>query len=77
MPGLGDPRESLLGPARAAAIAFVVTAAVKLGVDPLPLVLEAAICGVIAIATYAIVCFRMGVRDADLLLRPVRRLIWR
>lgn len=77
VPGLGDPRESLLGPARAAAIAFVVTAAVKLGVDPLPLVLEAAICGVIAIATYAIVCFRMGVRDADLLLRPVRRLIWR
>lgn len=77
VPGLGDPRRSLLGPARAAALAFVVTAAVKLGVDPLPLLLEAIICGGIAVAVYAIVCFRTGVRDADLLLRPIRRLIWR
>ena len=77
VPGLGDPRTTLLDPARAAAVAFVVTAAVKLGVDPLPLLIEAAICGAVAVATYTIVCFRIGVRDADLLLRPARRLIWR
>ncbi|MEM7142366.1 MAG: murein biosynthesis integral membrane protein MurJ [Actinomycetota bacterium] len=77
VPGLRDPRRSLLGPARAAAAAFVVTAAVKLVVDPLPLLFEAAIRGVFAVGAYAIVGFRTGVTDANLILRPLRRAIWR
>lgn len=77
VPGLGDPRRSLLGPGPAAATGFVVTAAVKLAVEPLPVFFEAAVCATAAVATYAIVGFRTGVRDADLLLRPVRRVIWR
>ncbi|MEZ5165766.1 MAG: murein biosynthesis integral membrane protein MurJ [Acidimicrobiales bacterium] len=77
VPGLADATRSLRPPATAAAVAFVVTAAVKLVVAPLPLLLEAAICGSVAVLTYTIVCFRTGVRDADLVLRPIRRLIWR
>ncbi|MFT5202188.1 MAG: putative peptidoglycan lipid II flippase [Candidatus Aldehydirespiratoraceae bacterium] len=77
VPGLGDPRHSLRRPAAAAAVAFVVTALAKLAVAPLPLLIEAGICLGLAVATYTIICFRIGVRDADLLLRPARRIIWR
>ena len=77
LPGLGDPRAPLLGPATAAAIAFVVTAATKLAVSPLPLLAEAVICLSVAVITYTVLCFRTGIRDADLLLRPVRRALWR
>jgi putative peptidoglycan lipid II flippase len=77
LPGLGDPRGPLLGPATAAAVAFVVTAATKLAVSPLPLLAEAVICLSVAVITYTVLCFRTGIRDADLLLRPVRRALWR
>lgn len=77
VPGLEDPRRSLRGPAVAAAFAFVATAVTKLVVEPLPLLIEAAIVGAVALLSYLIVCFRTGVRDADLLLRPARRVIWR
>jgi len=75
--GLEDPRRSLVGPATAAAGAFVLTAAVKLVAAPLPLLIEAIIVGAVAVTAYTILCFRIGVRDADLLLRPARRVIWR
>jgi putative peptidoglycan lipid II flippase len=77
VPELGDPRTSLLAPAVAAAGAFVLTTAVKLAAGPLPLLIEAVVVGFVAVAAYAVICFRTGVRDADLLLRPVRRIIWR
>jgi putative peptidoglycan lipid II flippase len=77
IPGIADPRTSLFGPAKAAAIAFVATALVKIGVESLPLLLEAAIVGFVAISVYAIAAFRGGVRDSNLILRPVRRMIWR
>jgi putative peptidoglycan lipid II flippase len=77
IPSLGDPRRSLGGPAMAAAAAFLLTAAVKLVADPLPLLIEAALVGFVALFAYTTICFRTGVRDADLLLRPVRRAIWR
>jgi putative peptidoglycan lipid II flippase len=77
VPGLGDPRHTLRGPARAAALSFVLTAALRLVIEPLPLVLEAAVAVGIAVTAYTLLCFRSGVRDADLLLRPVRRAIWR
>ena len=77
VPGITDPRQSLVGPAMAAAGAFVLTAAVKILAAPLPLLLEAALVGVVALGAYVILCFRTGVRDADLILRPVRRIIWR
>ncbi len=77
VPDLGDPRRSLRGPVVAAAAAFVVTAAVKLIAAPLPLLFEAAVVGAVALFAYTTICFRTGVRDAHLLLRPVRRIIWR
>ena len=49
----------------------------KLVADPLPLLIEAAVVGFVALFAYTTICFRTGVRDADLLLRPVRRAIWR
>ena len=42
-----------------------------------PLDGKAVVVGVVAVGTYTVICFRSGVRDADLLLRPARRLIWR
>jgi putative peptidoglycan lipid II flippase len=77
VPGLGDPRRTLIGPATAAAVSFALTAALRLVIDPLPLLLEAAIAVGLAVTLYTVLCFRLGVRDAELLLRPVRRLIWR
>jgi putative peptidoglycan lipid II flippase len=77
VPGLGDPRNSLRRPATAAAIAFVLTTGVKLIAEPLPLLIEAAVVGGVALMSYLIICFRTGVRDADLLLRPARKIIWR
>ena len=64
-------------PARAAAVAFLVATAVKLGVDPIPALVSAPIVVGAGVATYAIVCHRTEVSDAELLLRPARRLIWR
>lgn len=77
VPGLGDPRRSLFGPGTAAAVAFVVTALVKLVAAPLPLLFEALVVGGVAVFVYTVTCFRTGVRDAHLLLRPVRRVLWR
>ncbi|MEZ5243946.1 MAG: murein biosynthesis integral membrane protein MurJ [Acidimicrobiales bacterium] len=77
VPGIDDPRSSLVGPAVAAAGAFVLTAGVKLLAAPLPLLIEAVVVGTVAVAAYVVLCFRAGVRSADLILRPVRRLIWR
>ncbi|MEQ8842508.1 MAG: murein biosynthesis integral membrane protein MurJ [Acidimicrobiales bacterium] len=77
VPGIADPRRSLVGPAVAAAGAFVLTAAIKLVAAPLPLLIEAVVVGAVAVAAYVILCFRTGVRSADLILRPVRRMIWR
>jgi putative peptidoglycan lipid II flippase len=77
VPGIDDPRTSLVGPAVAAAGAFVLTAAVKLLAAPLPLLIEAVLVGAVALSAYVILCFRAGVHSADLILRPVRRIIWR
>lgn len=64
-------------PARAAALAFVVTAALKLLVDPVPVLLAAPVVVGTAIVVYATTCHRTGVTEAEMLLRPARRLIWR
>lgn len=77
VPGLDDARRTLLGPALPAAIAFAATAVLKLVAAPLPLLIEAGVCVGFAIALYVILCFRTGVRDADMVLRPIRRVIWR
>ena len=77
VPSLPDPRHTLLRPGVAAAVSFALTAAIKLGVDGLPLLLEAVIVVAAGVAVYAVVGHRLGVRDSQLLLGPVRRLIWR
>ena len=77
VPALVDPRSTLLRPAIAAALAFVATAALKLGVDGLPLLLEAAVVIPAAVLIYLIIGFRIGVRDTHLLLSPIRRAVWR
>ncbi len=77
VPGLGDPRLTMVGPATAAAVAFASTAALRLLLDPLPLLIEAVVALGLAVTIYTVLCFRLGVRDADLLLRPARRIIWR
>ena len=77
VPSLDDPRRSLLRPAVAGALAFALTAAIKLGVDGLPLIPEAIVVVGAGVALYALIGHRVGVRDSRLLLAPVRRLIWR
>jgi putative peptidoglycan lipid II flippase len=64
-------------PARAAALAFVVTAALKLAVDPLPVLLATPIVVGAATVVYTTACHRTGVTEAEMLLRPARRLMWR
>jgi putative peptidoglycan lipid II flippase len=76
-PGL-HPVGSVVGaPARSAALAFVLAAAVKLLVDPLPDLLAAPVVVAVAIFVYATACHRTGVSEAEMLLRPARRMIWR
>ncbi|NIR34819.1 MAG: murein biosynthesis integral membrane protein MurJ, partial [Actinobacteria bacterium] len=77
VPSLDDPRRSLLRPAVAGALAFALTAAIKLGVDGLPLIPEAIVVVGAGVVLYALIGHRVGVRDSRLLLAPVRRLIWR
>ncbi len=77
VPGLPDPRWSLYRPAMAAALAFVLTTGLKLLVDGLPLVVEAALVVGVAVLSYVIIGFRMGVDDSRLVLSPIRKAIWR
>ena len=76
VPGLRDPKQSLLKPAVAGAVTFVLVAFLKLFTTPLPLLIEAPLVVGVAAFGYAILCFRAGVSDAALLLKPIRRVIW-
>jgi len=76
VPGLSDPRRSLRRPAFAAAVAFVITAGAKIAIGG-PILVEAIIVGTLAVSSYAIIAYRIGIDDARLLLAPIRKLIWR
>ena len=77
LPALRSPAAVLLGPGVAAAIAFVVTAALKLATGGLPSVLAVLLTVGVGGTAYVTIAFRTGVREADMVLRPVRRIIWR
>lgn len=77
LPGLRSPAGTLVNPGLAAAVAFAVTALVKLLVDDLPAILAVLLTVGIGGVTYVVVGFRTGVRESDMVLGPVRRAIWR
>lgn len=77
LPSLRSPAAALIAPGVAAAIAFAVTAALKLVTADLPTVVAALLTVGIGGFTYVVVAFRTGVREADMVLRPARRVIWR
>jgi putative peptidoglycan lipid II flippase len=66
----------LAAPVGAAALAFVVTAAVKLVAGGLPVLMATPLVVGTAVFVYITACHRSGVAEADMLLRPARRLIW-
>lgn len=77
LPGLRSPAAALVPPGVAAAIAFVVTALLKLVTHGLPNLFAVAVTVGVGGMTYVVIAFRTGVREADMVLRPARRVIWR
>ncbi|MEM9468335.1 MAG: murein biosynthesis integral membrane protein MurJ [Actinomycetota bacterium] len=77
LPQLRPPSTALRPPALAAALAFAITAAVKLVTTGVPDLVAAALTIGIGGFLYVVVCFRTGVREADMVLRPTRRVLWR
>ncbi|MEM8707785.1 MAG: murein biosynthesis integral membrane protein MurJ [Actinomycetota bacterium] len=77
LPALRPPSAALWPPALSAAVAFAVTAAVKLLTGGLPGLIAAVLTVGIGGFVYVVMCFRTGVREADMVLRPARRAIWR
>ena len=77
LPRLRAPSAVLLPPALAAALAFASTAAVKLVTSGLPS--AAATVATIGVGgfLYVVVCFRTGVRESHMVLKPARKVIWR
>lgn len=77
LPGLRSPAAALLPPGLAAAVAFVITALLKLVTAGFPPIVAATLTVGVGGFTYVVICFRTGVREADMVLRPARRIIWR
>lgn len=77
LPALRPPSAALWPPALAAAIAFVVTAVMKLVTGSLPTPIAALLTVGVGGFVYVVMCFRTGVREADMVLRPARKVIWR
>ncbi len=53
------------------------TAAVKLATGGLPTAVAAAATIGLGGFLYVVLCFRTGVRESDMVLRPARRVLWR
>lgn len=77
LPALRPPTAALVPPGVAAAVAFMVTALLKLLTSGLPTIVSALLTVGVGGFTYVVVAFRTGVREADMVLRPARRVIWR
>ncbi len=77
LPGATPPTASIARLAVPGAIAFLVAATAKLVTDPLPTLIATALSLGLAGLTYVVVAFRLQITEADLVLRPVRRLLWR
>ena len=69
-------RSALAAPAKAAAVSFAATAALKLLIGEWPLLLSAPLAAACAVLVYTVVALRSGVAEAHLLLQPARRIIW-
>ena len=69
-------RSALAAPAKAGAVSFAATAALKLLIGDWPLLLSAPLAAAAAVLVYTVVAFRSGVAEAHLLLQPARRIIW-
>jgi putative peptidoglycan lipid II flippase len=76
-PGLHSPAGALGSLAVPAALAFVVGAAAKLVVGGLPAVFGAPLALGVSGLVYVAAAFRMGVPEAQLVLGPIRRRLWR
>jgi len=77
LPDMGPTIRPVIALATPAAAAFLVGAAASRMVEGLPLVVGAALSLGISGFVYVVVSFRLGIREADLVLRPVRRILWR
>lgn len=77
LPALRSPAAALVPPGVAAAAGFVVTAFAKLVGGDLPALLAVGLTAGIGGFTYVVVAFRTGVRESEMILRPIRRAIWR
>ncbi|MEM9200799.1 MAG: murein biosynthesis integral membrane protein MurJ [Actinomycetota bacterium] len=77
LPRLRPPSAALWPPALAASIAFAATAALKRATGALPSIAAALITIGVGGFVYVIMCFRTGVRESDMVLRPARKVIWR
>ena len=69
-------RSALAAPAKAGAVSFAATAALKLLIGEWPLLLSAPLAAACAVLVYTVVALRSGVAEAHLLLQPARRIIW-
>ena len=69
-------RSALAATAKAAAVSFAATAALKLLIGEWPLLLSAPLAAACAVLVYTVVALRSGVAEAHLLLQPARRIIW-
>ncbi len=61
----------------AAALAFAVAAGLKLITASWLVLLAAPLVGVVASGVYVVTAHRSGVREADMVLRPIRRRLWK
>lgn len=77
LPAMIGSVRALGPPALAAAVGFAAAAACKLAVDDLASPLAAALTVGVGGFVYVVTAHRSGVAEADMLLRPTRRLLWR
>jgi len=77
LPALRPPSSALWPPTIAASIAFAVTAAMNLLTGSLPSLAAVVLTVGVGGFVYVVVCFRTGVREAEMVLRPARRAMWR
>jgi putative peptidoglycan lipid II flippase len=77
MPALRSPLATLRPAALAAAVSFAVTAGMKLAVGDLPTFLAVVVIVGVGGIVYVVTAFRTGVKEADMVLRPTRKIMWR
>ena len=77
LPELRTPRQFLMPLLAVAAPAFAVASALKLLTNGAPNVIELAVCAGGGGATFVVLAYRRGIKEAHMVLRPLRRIIWR